>query len=135
MNLFAPLKAVNHIIYKLLRHLLVEPHAIILFFYRHTIQIQPLGGRGQVRDLDSLEKSIAFDDLVALVALGLCGLVCGVALDDNLPVTEGVAVFEDGGVGDGAAVVGFCEGGGEIDGGSGVGDGEAVGFEFDLALF
>lgn len=44
-------------------------------------------------------------------------------------------MLEDGGVGDGASVVGFREGGVKLEGAICVGDGVSIRFGFDVGLF
>lgn len=109
MDALAILESLNHVVNKLLCHLVSKLHAIVAVIYHHVVQIQTLGGGWCVCDLDGLEEGVALDNLLAGIMLQFCRLVAGLLLDDNLPVVDGVCMSENGRVGHCSSVVSLDE--------------------------
>lgn len=108
------LESLNHVVDEFLSHLVSKLRAVVAGFDSHLIEIETLSGRGCFRDLDGLEKSISLDELLTSIELNLGDLVVWILLDDYLPVVDGIAVFEYGGVSDRSSVVCLDKGGVDI---------------------
>lgn len=128
------LESFNHVVDKLLGHLIAQPRAIILFIDGHVLQVQALRSRRRILDLNGLEESIALDNLLAFGVLKLGIPVRGILLDDNFPVTQCIAMVEDGRVGDGSTVVGLYIVGIKFERFCGIRDCKPVGLEFNVRL-
>lgn len=103
--LLAILEPLCHVINELLGHLVAELRAIIVWLDSHGGHVETIGGGRGIGDLDGSEEVKLAHDLLALDELELRILVSGLDLGARLEILESVFGPQDGGVGDGAAVV------------------------------
>lgn len=99
VDLLAVLEPLGHVVDKLLCHLLLEPHAVVIRLYRDRVDIKALGRGGLVADLDGSVEGELADDLPALVELELGVLVVRVELDALFEVLDSVLGSDNRGVG------------------------------------
>lgn len=105
---FAALEALNHVVDKLLCHLIpFEAHAIVRSIHCHGLDIEALSSRQLIPDFDSGEEGELAHNLLALNKLELGILVIGGNLDASLEILDGFLGVQDGGVGGSATVVGL----------------------------
>ena len=103
----AVLEALNHVVDKLLCHLASQTGAIVGVVHMYRFNVEALGGRGFISNLDGSIKGLLANNLLGLDQLELRILVAGVDLDASLEIPEGFLVVQDSRIGCGATVVGL----------------------------
>lgn len=105
--LLAIFEALCHVVNELLRHLIAESHAIVVWLDGHRGHIETFCCRGRIADLDSSEEVELAHDFLALDELELGILVPWVNLRARLEILEGILGSEYGGMGESTAIIGL----------------------------
>lgn len=103
--LLAVLEPLCHVVNELLRHLVAEFEAIVVWLDGHRGHIKTFSSRGRIADLDSGKEVVLAHDLLALNELELGILISWVDLRARLEILQGVLGSEHGGMSDRTAVI------------------------------
>ncbi len=104
-NLLAVLESLNHVVDKFLCHFIPKLGTIIVVFEEHGSNIQALGGRGLITNLDGgIEGKLPYN-LLALLQLQPRIFIGRVKADTFLEIFDSLLRAQDGGSGKTSAVV------------------------------
>ena len=105
---FAVLETLDHIVDKLLCHLvLFQAHAVVSRIHGHGVDIEALGGGQLIANFNSGKEGELAHNPLALNQLELGILVIGGDLDAGFEVLDGFLGVQDSGIGGSATVVGL----------------------------
>ncbi len=107
VDLLAGPEALHHVVDKVLRHLVAKLGAVVVGLDGYRVDVQALGSRLLVANLDGFIELKLADDFLAFDKFQLGILVPRLDLDTTFEVLGGVFRAEGGGIGNCPAVVGL----------------------------
>lgn len=105
--LLAVFEPLCHVVNELLRHLVTESYAVVVWLDGHRVYIKTFCSRRRIADLDSGEEVELAHNSLALNELEFGIFVPWVDLRARLEILEGILGSEHGGMGESTAVIGL----------------------------